>query len=64
MTATPRRIGYSIAEVAEMTGVSIPSLRARVHRRTVPSIRLGRSVLIPATYIERLVAAGDSTAAN
>jgi excisionase family DNA binding protein len=45
----------TIRETAESLNLSQPTIRAWVARRKIGVIRLGRSVRIPATEIERLL---------
>lgn len=46
----------TIAEVAEMLKVHEASVRRLVWRRSLPSVRVGRVVRIPASAVEALVA--------
>lgn len=52
---TVGRIGYSLAEFAEMTGRTPAAIHqaARV-RGSIPSVRVGGRVMIPAAYIDAL----------
>ena len=47
---------YSVAEVAEMLGVSVACIREWVWRRKIPVHRVGRHVRIAGTTIDQLVA--------
>ena len=46
---------YTVAEVVEILGLSRLTVLRRVQDGTIPSIRLGRRVLIPAEYVEELL---------
>ncbi|MER3480881.1 MAG: DNA-binding protein [Meiothermus sp.] len=54
MEKTERRT-YTVAEVVEILGVSRITVLRRVRDGTIPSIRLGRRVLIPAEYVDELL---------
>jgi len=56
MTTTSQsdhRVAYSVAEAAELLGFSAGAMYQKVCRREVPSMRVGRSVRIPAAFIDR-----------
>jgi excisionase family DNA binding protein len=46
---------YSVAEVAEMLGVSVACIREWVWRRKIPVHRVGRHVRIAGTTIDQLL---------
>lgn len=46
----------TVAEVAEILRVNVASVRRMVWRRSLPSVRIGRAVRIPASAVEALVA--------
>ena len=48
---------FSVKEVAELLGVSRSLIYDKVCRGTIPSRRVGRRILIPATYVEEILAA-------
>jgi len=48
----------TINQAAERLNVSVYTIRAWVGQRRVDSVRLGRSVRVPATEIDRLVESG------
>lgn len=48
------RVGYTVAEFATLTGLDPKAVRARVWRNTLPSTRLGRTILIPASFVDHL----------
>ena len=43
---------YSIKEVAKLLAVSKSSLYEKVSQKLIPSKKLGRRILIPATFVE------------
>lgn len=43
-------------ETAKKLGICIPTLERRLKDGTLPSIRIGRRILIPADALERLTA--------
>lgn len=49
-----RRIGYSVHEFANMLGMSVGAVRMLIHRRTIPAVKLGRRVIIPASFAEAI----------
>ncbi len=48
---------FSVKEVAEMLGVSRSLVYDKVCKGTIPSRRVGRRILIPASYVEEILAA-------
>ena len=50
-----KQLTYTPAQVAAITGLSEPAIRARIFRGQLPAIRWGRRVLIPREAVERLV---------
>jgi len=54
MEKTEKRT-YTVAEVVEILGVSRITVLRRIKDGTIPSIRLGRRVLIPAEYVDELL---------
>jgi len=55
MTADNERQTYNVREAAEVLGVSKNSLYQAVLRKEVPSIRIGKRILIPKAQLERLL---------
>jgi excisionase family DNA binding protein len=53
------RLAYSAAEVAELLGVSDDTIRALVRGGSLPAVRVGRLLRIPAAAVERLVYTAD-----
>lgn len=52
------RDAYSVAEVARRLGVAELTVRRQISAGKLPSIRLGDRVLVPADYLDRLLAGG------
>lgn len=55
--AKPRKLYYSVKELAELLLVSKSFIYCKVESKEFPSKRLGRRVLIPATFVTKLLAA-------
>lgn len=53
-----KRLVFTVTETAEMLGISRALAYELVARRELPSIRLGRRIVVPRLALERLVA-GD-----
>lgn len=50
---------YEVAEVAQLLDISENSTYAAIHRGEIPSIRLGRRLLVPRRALHALLAASD-----
>jgi hypothetical protein len=68
MEAQPRRF-VSVAEVAAALGISERSIRERLYHRDpltgrplVPSVRFGRRVLVPRSWLDAFIAAAETEA--
>jgi excisionase family DNA binding protein len=46
---------YKVHEVARILGVSEGAIRQRIHRKQIPTTRLGGSVLIPKAEFDAMV---------
>jgi excisionase family DNA binding protein len=46
---------YKVYEAAEILGCSESAIRQRIHRRQIPTTRLGGSVLIPKAEFDAMV---------
>lgn len=55
-----KRRTLTVAEAAACLGVSRNTAYDAIRRGTVPSIRLGRRILIPSQALEALLELGDS----
>ena len=51
----PEKRTYTVAEVVEILGLSRITILRRIKDGSIPSIRLGRRVLIPAEYMDALL---------
>jgi excisionase family DNA binding protein len=47
-------------EAAQSLGISLPALRARVWRGSIPCVRVGRAVLIPRSAIASVSPHGET----
>lgn len=54
MEAVERRT-YQVPEVAKMLGVSRAAVYNAVARGTIPSIRIGKRVVVPRAAVEKLI---------
>lgn len=54
--ATPTRATYTVEETAEKLGVSRNATYEALKRGDLPSIRVGRRILVPAAALDRLLA--------
>lgn len=52
------RVTVTIAEAADALGVSEKSLRTRIarHPEEIPTVRLGRRVLVPSAWVQQIAA--------
>ncbi|MBC8256152.1 MAG: helix-turn-helix domain-containing protein [Candidatus Marinimicrobia bacterium] len=54
-TATQDKLFYTIAELSNLLGLTEASLRSRIYRKQLPKVKLGGRILIPTTFIEKLI---------
>jgi excisionase family DNA binding protein len=54
-TATEDKMFYTIAELSNLLGLTEASLRSRIYRKQLPKVKLGGRILIPTTFIEKLI---------
>ena len=47
---------FSVKEIADLFGVSAGLIYAQVKRGDIPSLKIGRRILIPTEFIEKLTA--------
>lgn len=50
---TPERLAYSVPEAAALLGVSSDTVYEMIRQRRIPSVRLGRRILIPRPALVR-----------
>ena len=55
--AKPRKLYYSVKEFAELLLVSKSFIYCKVEAKEFPCKRVGRRVLIPASFVEKYLAA-------
>lgn len=53
-TQQAERIAYPVAEVSRLTGLSRQSIYYLISTAVIPSVRLGRRLLIPAEAVARM----------
>jgi excisionase family DNA binding protein len=53
------KLAYSLAEMAEATGVSVPLLRAEIIRGNLKPVRIGRRIVVPAHECDRFLEAAE-----
>jgi hypothetical protein len=46
---------YTIAELSNVLGLTEASLRSRIYRKQLPTVKLGGRTLIPTSFIENLI---------
>ena len=54
-SSTIERVGYSVADVATMFGVSQWNVRMAIKEGQIQVLRWGRRLIIPKTEIDRLI---------
>ena len=52
---------YSVEEVGKLLGISRNSAFEAVHQGTIPSLRVGRRLLVPKAALERMLARAEHT---
>jgi excisionase family DNA binding protein len=57
---TPDRLTLTVEEAAATLGISRAFAYEAVRRGEIPSIRIGRRVLVPRATLERMLTAGDT----
>ena len=59
-TKTPsEQVTYSIPEVAKLLSISVPHAYKVVREGLVPSLRLGKRVVIPKAALDKLLSCDD-----
>jgi excisionase family DNA binding protein len=53
---TDSRLTWTVEEAADLLGISRPSAYAAVNNADIPSIRVGRRLLVPKAALEKLLA--------
>jgi len=53
---------YSVRETAEILGISYQTIFRKTSQKEIPSIRLGRKILIPIEFIDGLLTTAMKTA--
>jgi excisionase family DNA binding protein len=62
MEAENERKTYKIAEAAKLLGISRNKAHAAAISGDIPSIKIGRTVLVPKAPLDRLLAGGEQPA--
>ena len=57
-----RRLTLTVEEAAQLLGISRASAYEAIRRREIPSLRIGKRILIPRSQLERLIDVDSSTA--
>jgi excisionase family DNA binding protein len=57
-TSRNERLTYTVEEAAELLGISRNSAYEAVRKGEIPTIRLGRRILIPRSRLEALLGGG------
>jgi len=60
LLSTGDRLGYRLAEFASLVGISEKHARRMADSGELPTIRLGRAIIVPASAVEMLT--GERTA--
>ena len=55
-----KRLTLTVAEAAELLGISVSAAYDCVHRGELPAIKMGRRWLIPVGRFEKLIAMEDA----
>ena len=55
------RRAFSVSEVAVMLGLHRQTLAAAIRRGELPSVRIGRKVLVPSEALDRLLCVGAAS---
>ena len=56
------RLTLTVEEAAQLLGISRASAYEAIRRREIPSLRIGKRILIPRSQLERLIDVDSSTA--
>lgn len=51
----PQRLTLTVEEAAELLGISRASAYEAVRKREIPSLRIGKRILVPRSQLERLI---------
>lgn len=54
------RLVYSVAEAGKLLGLSRGSMYEAIHTGRIPSVRVGRRILIPRIALNRLLEGNDT----
>ena len=50
------KLTYSVLETSKLLGLSIGSVRAAIRTKQLPSLTIGRRILIPRAALDRMLA--------
>ena len=54
-TAQPDKLFYTIPELSHLLGLTEATVRSKIYRNQLPKVKLGGRVLIPTSFIEKLI---------
>lgn len=54
-TANVERRTYTVSELGRMLGINKNAAYAALHRKEIPSIRVGGRILVPKTALDKLL---------
>lgn len=60
--AAPARLTWTVEEAADLLGISRPSGYEGVRTGAIPSVRIGRRILVPRAALEQLLATAVAAA--
>lgn len=55
-----KRLALTIAETAQVCGVSVPFVRLEIRRGNLRAVKLGRRVIVPIEALREWLAAGET----
>lgn len=59
---TDNRLTWTVEQAGDLLGISRPSAYAAVNTGDIPSIRVGRRLLVPKAALEKMLAAQQAAA--
>jgi|GEM_PF-1391346 len=49
------KLFYTIVEISHLLGLTEASIRSRIYRKQLPTVKFGSRILIPKSFIEKLL---------
>ena len=59
MVTSTKRGTYSVDDAADRLGVSRSTVYEAIKRGDIPSIKIGKRIVVPITPLEQLIASGE-----